>query len=247
MSPKIFRLLSGLAIVLLLIDGCKKSSDLKPGVDLNGVFLPSTSLDLSAVQMYTINGQVNNQDIIKSFIINHKISDNFIVGTQSIPYPTSDLKINFKNNTSATTNNPYTYNNVNSDSSKYTIKQKSNSGFILEAVDTINALENGNDRLGVLIQNANKINGFGNCIALPSTTQYDGFYSCSYRNIIPFVMKNGDVYMSFLALGIVSNNGLYQSNEFVSTTGIFNPDITKQLTDRDTLIVQSKLLLFTMQ
>ncbi len=245
MNSKILKLLSGLAIILLLTNSCKKSNDHNlSNVDLNGVFLPSASLDLSVVQMYTINGQITNQETIKAFIISHNLSNNFFVGAQSIPYSSSNLKINFKNNTSATVLGHFL--NANTDSSEYTIKQRSASGFILAAVDTTKALQNYNNRLDVFVQDANQVNGISNCVPLPTTVAYN-VSVCSYRDSRPFVINNGKIYLSFFARYIVNNSGLAESNEYAFTTGVFNLDIVKQLINRDTLLVQPELLLFTRQ
>jgi len=244
MKSKIFKVLSGLTIVLLLTNSCKKSHDLNPPVDLNGLYVASSSLDLSAVQMYTMNGQVTNQDIIKAYIASHGVSDYFFIGAQSKPYADNTLKINFKNNTSAIVNGSYA--NANSDSAKYTIVQRSGSGFILEAVDTLRTLKYNNGRADMLIQNANKINGYSNCSSLDPASGYDASV-CTYRDARPFVIKDGKLYLSFLTFDIVSHNGTATNGAYAFTTGIFNPDIVKQLTDRDTLIVQPQLLLLTKQ
>ena len=244
MNLKIFILLGSLVIILFITNSCKKSHDLNPPVDLNGLFVASSSLDLAAVQMYTMNGQVTNQDIIKAYIANHGVSDYFFIGAQSKPYADNTLKINFKNNTSAIVNGSYA--NANSDSAKYTIVQRSGSGFILEAVDTLRTLKYNSNRTDMVVQIANKINGYSNCSPLDPASGYNANV-CTYRDARPFVIKDGKVYLSFLTFDIVSHDGTGTSGEYVFTTGIFNPDIVKQMIDRDTLIVQPQLLLLTKQ
>jgi|GEM_PF-1671587 len=244
MNTKIFKLLSTLVIILFVINSCKKSHDLHPPIDLNGLYVASSSLDLSAVQMYTMNGQVTNQDVIKAYIAGHGVSDYFFIGVQSKPYPDNTLRISFKNNTSAIVNGSYA--NANSDSAKYTITQRSGSGFILEAVDTLRTLEYINSRTDILAQNANKINSYSNCSPMDPASGYNASV-CTYRDARPFVIKDGKLYMSFLTFDVVTHNGSVTNGGYIFTTGIFNPDIVKQMVDKDTLIVQPQLLLLTKQ
>lgn len=244
MNLKTFKLLSGLVIILFITNSCKKGNDLNTPVNLDGLFVASSSLDLSAVQMYTINGQVTNQDIIKAYIVSHGVSDYFFVGVQSKPYTDNTLKINFKNNISAVINGSYA--NANSDSAEYTIVQRSSSGFILEAADTLRTLKYNSNRTDLLIQNANKINGYSNCSPLDPASGYNANV-CTYRDARPFIIKDGKLYLSFLTFDIVSHDGTTTNGEYVFTTGIFNPDIVKQMKDQDTLIVQPQFLLLTKQ
>lgn len=226
----------------LLFYSCKKGdTHIKPEIVLDGNYFAANSMDLSQVQMFTKNGEITNLNVIKTYLSLHPYKEYFFTDKQSIPFTSGGAEIDFRNNAFATTISTV---NGRKDSLKFSISERTAFGFILRAIDTIKARYTINSPAEAILLNADKIKKFSNCSPFDVSSGYANSSLCTYREAKPFIIKDDKVYLSFLTcfLNMKTNGGTSVVYSF--STGVFNPDIVKQLSATDTLIIQNKALLF---
>lgn len=235
------------AIVLLFtVNTCKKSDDADGFPDLKGLYQASSTVELSALVMYTANGKITDQNIINAYLNRGDTLKriNFHMNVTSIAENNSGTRANFQNNGVVMLTD-----SLNKYSAKFTITQKNTYGFVLEAVDTTTYLENiqpynQNPRSDMLSENIGTINRLSNCIAVPPQT---GFVrNCTFRDAYQFIIKEKKIYYFSFAYVVSSYNNLYRGFQgYGDQPGYFNTGILNQLITGDTIVYQTHALLFS--
>jgi hypothetical protein len=126
-----------LCVFLFTIAACKKSDSGSNSITLSGTYTSSETRAAGNLYMYTINGQVTNQDVIKTYMANHPDSlsgiSQFLASGAKGPLNTNGLQVNFVSDGTAVCS---LAKSTNSETTNFTITQKTNAGFLLESADT---------------------------------------------------------------------------------------------------------------
>jgi len=234
---KTYRFLSFTLLISVFLTNCKKGEQTDPVSLLKGTYQSETYFNLSDIQMFTVNGQVQAPIIVSDFI---KRRDLDFFSAKIQPLNSDRGTINFIGDGSATINLPD--NNGIPTATKFTIIDKTASGFTLKQNDTLkNSIEKTNNRVAQLLTISNAVDQIVNCHASAS-----GQTRCDYVRKLPFIVSNSAINLSYYSIAIHSEQpGLTQGYNLTNAPGVFNKTITKQLIAGDTLVVQTKFLQFS--
>lgn len=233
---KTFRFSLLALVVILLLNSCKKSDQTDPISLLKGTYQSETSLSLSDIQMFTVNGQVQDPAVLNDFIKRRKLD--FTSG-KTEPLNSDRGTINFTGDGSATMDLPDNTGILTA--TKFTIIDKTAAGFTLKQNDTLkNSIQHNNTRMLQLLTISNSVEQVVNC----NPTPFD-FELCDYVRKLPFVILNHQINLSYYSIHIHSEQGGLIQGYSLSNTGAFNKSVTRQLIAGDTLVVQTKLLPFS--
>jgi len=220
-----------IASILLVAVSCKKSADpVTPPIVFSGVYQASNTIDLSDVFMYTMNGAVTNQDFIKAYLKRHDVyEDSHFAFTAAITRDNSDSQINFADSGRVKLSKGLDRSYPATD---YTITQRTTNGFILEAINaSIYGQNNNGGRASTLMNDA------GNLQKLMNST-----HKVAYQ----FIIKDGQPYLCLFSCIINTNfnNTAFSSSYIWNYSGSFNRELLKELVAGDTIVYQSKTVLF---
>lgn len=193
--------------------------------------MADTAQNISAVQMYTINGQVKDGNIINAFVKKYV----FAPPSNAKPFEINPFIINIKNDIDATVIASIGY---KVDTSNYSFLSKSSSGFVLRAPDSTSTIFHlGTGDITTDATSLFEVEYSKGCyIPVNSATGYGG--PCYYRPAIQFDIKGSQIYLPYFSCQLSQN--IYHYNAIYNIQGDFNTQITRHLTTGDTLIVQTK-------
>ena len=234
-----------LLLLLFITTACKKSSGpiINNTISLEGTYEAANVQNLAGTYMYTVNGQVTNKDTIMAYLSRHTLlgtADLNAFGT-SAPYNTDNEQVTFL------TKGQATLSMLVDDTTQLTpfnITKKTENGFVLAAVDSVFYGYNPDEilRINILDNEANTLGPAGNC--------YASINACSFREQLPFVIKNNQLYLNRLSLIITTYNtsGIYGSisgSASYNVVGSFNTGLLGNLITGDTVVYQNATVLFT--
>jgi hypothetical protein len=236
-------------LFVITFSSCKKGGEpiKEKDVVLDGTYLASNSINFMNVQMFTKNGEVTDQNIIKNYLTGYvariKLTNEFSTDLKTAPFRDGEFEIDFNNNLNAYIKTTLaTTGKV--DSVKFDVSDRSSSTFTLKATDFIKATyTSSNSRLDLLLLKANEIQPFTNCGAVDVNFGFGPV--CDYRDEKPFVIKNGNIYKNYISFLITWQGQGVSSWSYAFTKATFNPNVISQLVANDTLLIQTKQLLYT--
>jgi hypothetical protein len=238
MNFKILKFLFCAIFLACFINSCKKDNKANsPVISLKGLYEAVDSINLYAPEMYTSNGLVNNPKLLEPYfgglIISH---------AQLTPFKNNSLKVNFKDDGHVTVS--LVFDDGTLSSNEFTINDKSSTGFVLKAVNTVKDQFTPSKKklkgVDAIVEDSNLINPFSDCVPQNVDIPFLGD-KCTFRDTKAFIVENDQIYLSYYSLSIsdVFQDGISIEN----VQGVFNTNVFKQLTPGDTLIVQRKALL----
>lgn len=234
---KTYRLSLLAVVVILFLNSCKKDKQTDPVLQLKGTYKSDAYFNLDDIQMFTVNGQVQDAAALNDFIKRRELD--FTSGkTEAL---NSEMgAINFTGDGAATIDLPN--NNGTLTPTKFTLTDKTTSGFILKQNDILkNAYGKSDTHIGQLFDIANLIDETANCQQTPT-----GLTLCDYVHKLPFTFSGTALNLSYYSLAVYNQQpGLSQLAFIIDEPGIFNKIITTKLVAGDTLVVQTKYLQFS--
>jgi hypothetical protein len=246
MSLKAIKLLTGILTILFVTNSCKKSDKLQPGnVVLSGVYQMGNVINLSPIKMYTVNGEVTDQAVIKDYARRYLDTNYFIFDKTAITYNFGKSEIDFSAADIVTWTGAFPPPYLNTSPSRYTISQRSSDGFMLEAVDSTQLSKDdyGSNRAMMLFDNSNTLKVFSNCgpvICANNTCSSN----CTYRQAFPFIVKNGQISLQLYGCSIKCSQPGTSAISVSQLVGSFDMALIKQLAPGDTVLFQNKTIQF---
>lgn len=225
---------------VLLLASCKKNNT-PDIVMLGGTYTAIDTLSFSNGQLFTKDGEITDQGIVKSYIarVNHtNLVNLFSEEVKKQPYREYDMEIDFQNSSEAYVKS-LSSTTGKLETIKFQIEGKSASGFNLKAVDAIKALLHGVSSADEnLLLSANTVQPFSNCIF--SEPSADPVSVCDYREEKPFVIKDGYIYKNYISFLLTRQTDNSPSSIYIFARARFNTNVIKSLAATDTILIQTK-------
>ncbi|MFA6249153.1 MAG: hypothetical protein WC615_19585 [Mucilaginibacter sp.] len=229
MKKQLLIILLGLAAI-----GCKKESK-KPEeklANLQGSYHSSTIADFGAPVMYTQAGIITDPSIINNYLSRKKITELFTPVTQTVQADLLNINIDAA---SKVTGRVYIKGFINA--------YKDINGFIAEQSSS-ELLIKGN-KPDTIPSTYNPVGGgIGKTQPITSVMLYPapfGGFTISLPQL-RLAIKGGELYLSELAYYYHYQNGTSYVYGNSYTYDLLNPDLTKELFSKDTIVVQQRLV-----
>lgn len=229
MKKQLLIILLGLAAI-----GCKKESN-KPEeklANLQGSYHSSTVADFGAPVMYTQAGIITDASIINNYLSRKKITELFTPVTQTVQSDLLNINIDAA---SKVTGRVYIKGFINAykDINGFIAEQSSSELLIKDnKPDTIPIVYN---PIGIDVGKTKPVN---NIISFPGG--WGGFTITLAQ--LRLAIKGDDLYLSELAYYYHYQNGTSYVYGNSYTYDLVNPDLTKELFSKDTIVVQQRLV-----
>lgn len=233
-----------LASSLLLFSACGK--DDAPELSLPGEYRAENRIVATAINMYTSNGQVNNNTLIDKFIRRHQVGSYF--SRIDVPVPAGNsLTLSISSDNKATFVSMAPNDPRSPDILKAEILSRLQDHFVLAEFDSVNLASSvSSDRCEQLSRNMMLELPNKRCRALPPVTGFS--QQCRYRPTSVLLVKDGNLRLPFFSWLIKNQQGLgYCSNAYNGVRNIFNTTVLNQLRTGDTIVVQVREVPFIKQ